>query len=867
MVLRNLSRRKKKAATPLPPSLKDIWRGFQQVLALNNEVLARMGDLEDNLSSPEGLDLNSWRSQIDLLGDKFARLAAALQSMSGGRWPELEASRLRIRDAIQQRLDEKSAVAGPMLVRLRKAGPELLAALGGKAGNLARVKNQLGLPVPDGLVATLTAYRVFMEQGPQGEGGRLADRIRARLAAMDPSDPAAVADASHEIKAMVVAQPIPAALQQGLLEESQRLAAGPESRLAVRSSGGREDLGLTFAGQYDSFLGVAPEEAPRRWRQVVASQFGERALIYFKIQGLSVEEAAMGVLVQRLVEARAAGVMFTTDPGGCDPDQVLVNAVWGLAADLVGGLVSADEFIISKKSGRLLQSRLGRKEQCLTLIEGLLTRLPVAPEQESAPALDQGDLERLAELARILEGAFGCPQAVEWAQDREGRLYVIQSRRLQHQEAGASCRLDAPAPVAGAEILLAGGRSGSPGVAAGPVFHLPEGGDLSQAPRGAVLVAPRTTPLLAPALPRLAALVTEVGSVTGHLALVAREYGVPALVDLPGAGQALPEGQVVTVDAVHGLVYRGKVEELLGRQWRWTPKPPASPVLEKFRAVLDLINPLTLVDRRSPSFRPENCQTYRDLSRFAHEKAIQVMFGLMDQVAQGRVPALKLLKLKTDLPLNLHLVDLGDGLADYETPVPPNKIVSRPMQALWRGISHPGITWAGPAPVDLGGFMQDLGQPAIRPPEQFWDKTYAIVGANYVNYACRLGYHFQSVDSYLGEAPADNYIHLTFKGGAADDTRRIRRVRLIATVLEHQGFEMEIHGDIIRGRFRRRPAAETEERLDLLGRLMAFVRQLDMLMKDDSVPEVLAERFLAGHYERPGYQEGTEPGESEPLKL
>ncbi len=80
-------------------------------------------------------------------------------------------------------------------------------------------------------------------------------------------------------------------------------------------------------------------------------------------------------------------------------------------------------------------------------------------------------------------------------------------------------------------------------------------------------------------------------------------------------------------------------------------------------------------------------------------------------------------------------------------------------------------------PVDLGGFLQVLGQSAIRPPEQFWDKTYAIVGANYVNYACRLGYHFQSVDSYIGDVPEDNYIYFTFKGGAADDIRRIRRIR------------------------------------------------------------------------------------------
>ncbi|MFA5111049.1 MAG: hypothetical protein WC443_06575, partial [Desulfobaccales bacterium] len=340
------------------------------------------------------------------------------------------------------------------------------------------------------------------------------------------------------------------------------------------------------------------------------------------------------------------------------------------------------------------------------------------------------------------------------------------------------------------------------------------------------------------------------------LALIAREDGVPALMDVLGVGD-LPEGEVVTVDAYHGKVYRGRLEEMLRCQAPRVRSCHDSPVLERIWAVAELIIPLHLVDRRSPQFRPENCRTYQDINRFANEKAIQVMFGLMDDVAQGRVPALRLLKLKTSLPLNLHLVDLGDGLASHETPVPPEDIISRPMRALWRGISHPGITWAGPVPVDVGGFLHVLGQSAINPPQKFWDKTYAIVGANYVNYACRLGYHFQSVDSYIGDLPADNYINFTFKGGAADDTRRVRRIRLIATVLERLGFNMEIFGDVIRARYRRHPAPEMEERLDLVGRLMAYVRQMDMLMKDDNISQVLAERFLAGHYDRPGEKEET----------
>jgi pyruvate,water dikinase len=322
-------------------------------------------------------------------------------------------------------------------------------------------------------------------------------------------------------------------------------------------------------------------------------------------------------------------------------------------------------------------------------------------------------------------------------------------------------------------------------------------------------------------------------------------------------------GMVAALQRISGGKYpeleeaRIRIQEAIRQRLEEATSSPDLPVLERIRTVAELIIPLHLVDRRSPEFRPDNCRTYHDITRFAHEKAIQVMFNLMDEVAQGRVPALKLLKLKTALPLNLHLVDLGDGLASHDTPVLPEAIISRPMRALWQGISHPGITWAGPVPVDVGGFLHVLGQSAINPPENFWDKTYAIVAANYVNYACRLGYHFQSVDSYIGDAPSDNYINFTFKGGAADDTRRIRRIRLIATVLERLGFNMEIFGDVIRARFRRHPAPEMEDRLNLVGRLMAYVRQMDMLMKDDTIGQVLAERFLTGHYERPGEEGET----------
>jgi pyruvate, water dikinase len=852
--------RRRKRAGASAPKLREIWCGFQQILADNNEVMGLIGSLEEMLMSRKALDLPYLNSRIWLLDQHLASLVAALQKISGARYPELESARVRIKEAIEQRLDEAAPLpASPLIVGLDEAGPELLAALGGKAGNLARVKNQLGLPVPDGAVATLSAYKVFMEQELPGGGGTLLSRIKSGLYTLDLADETQVGRVAQELQHLILAQPIPSELTSALLQAAQRLAPEGGHRLTVRSSGGREDITASFAGQYETFLGVAPAEVPDRWRRVVASQFGEGAIIYFKLQGLLLEEAAMGVLIQRLVPARSAGVMLTTDPAGASPETLMISATWGLAADLVAGRMGGDEYLVSKADGHMIQARHGRQEYRLQVRDGRLEKQPVAPELLEAPVLEADDLNLLASYARILEAHCGCPHCVEWVKDDQGNLQVVQSRHLPPADNFQRPPEDMAGAAAGAQALLSG-HIGAPGVAAGPVFFLDPGKSLAEVPSGVVLVVPRTTPELAPVLPRIAALLAETGSATGHLVLVAGEYGVPALVAAVGAA-GLPAGEVVTVDAYNGKVYQGRVEKLLGYQRPHPRYASDSPVLARVRAVADLIIPLNLVDRRSKEFRPENCRTYHDITRFGQEKAMQIMFDLMDEVAQGQVPALKLLKLKTALPLNLHLVDLGDGLASHETPVPPEDIISRPMRALWRGISYPNITWAGPVPVNVGGFLHVLGQSAINPPQKFWDKTYAIVAANYVNYACRLGYHFQSVDSYVGDLPANNYINFTFKGGAADDTRRIRRIRLIATVLERLGFTMEIFGDVIRARFRRRPEAEMEERLDLVGRLMAYVRQMDMLMKDDNISQVLAERFLAGHYDRPG--EEAEAGEAD----
>ncbi len=241
MGLLDIFRRKKKP-TPAAPALKEIWRGFQQVLAGNNETLVLMGDLEEKLSGQHSFDIQYLRSRIDLLDRHLAHLVSALQGMSGNRWPELENSRARIKEAIHQRLDEHPAIPdSPLLVRLEDAAPEIIPALGAKAGNLVRVKNQLALPVPEGVVATLSAYKLFMEQEHPGEPGTLLARLDRKLASLDLADEAVVEKISRELQAMVLAQPVPEKLAQALVAEAHIADIDSETGEAMMRDGTTAD--------------------------------------------------------------------------------------------------------------------------------------------------------------------------------------------------------------------------------------------------------------------------------------------------------------------------------------------------------------------------------------------------------------------------------------------------------------------------------------------------------------------------------------------------------------------------------------------------------------------------------------------------
>jgi pyruvate,water dikinase len=340
-------------------------------------------------------------------------------------------------------------------------------------------------------------------------------------------------------------------------------------------------------------------------------------------------------------------------------------------------------------------------------------------------------------------------------------------------------------------------------------------------------------------------MVSETGSATSHLATVLREARTPALFGAKEAATRLRPGEVVTVDAYYGNIYAGRVEELLKAPRGGDEAVRQTRPYKGLERVLKHITPLNLLDPRAENFRPEACRTYHDITRFAHEKAMEELF----QISAGQLDEDGARRLVSSIPLDLHIIDLGGGLvpeaADLAL-IRPEHLQSRPMLAYWRGVSAVG--WTGPKPVDLAGFMSVVMSTATDTniQERLHEKNFAIITNDYMNLSNRLGFHFAAIEAFLG-TPEESYVSFTFYGGGAELPRRMRRVRFLARVLEDLDFRVEPKEDSITARTDGYGADILEGKLEVLGRLMMVAKQLDMVMLSEDAIEQQYRDFSETH--------------------
>lgn len=286
--------------------------------------------------------------------------------------------------------------------------------VGGKGHGLA-VMAQAGIPVSPGFTVTTHTYRQYLAHSG------LHGRIREAMAAVDRDSLEALDETAHRIEAWFDEIPLPDALQQALAESYGRLCSAVQVgdvSVAVRSSATAEDsAGASFAGEYETFVGMRGiEQVALHLRRCWASAFTARALTYAWKNGLDPMAVDMAVVVQKTVNARAAGVMFTVSPVTGDRSRVVIEASYGLGLGVVGGDVTPDRFVVAKIEGQVVERVVGDKH-----IEYLAndTPTPVEPERRAQLCLSDAEVLALAKVGKRLERMHEAPQDIEFAIDRD----------------------------------------------------------------------------------------------------------------------------------------------------------------------------------------------------------------------------------------------------------------------------------------------------------------------------------------------------------------------------------------------------------------------------------------------------------------
>jgi len=598
--------------------------------------------------------------------------------------------------------------------------------------------------------------------------------------------------------------------------------------LAVRSSALWEDqTDTSFAGLHRSLLNVDAESLCDAYKEVVASLYSLPAMSYRLNRGLPDAGAVMCVGVLAMAPARSGGVLYTRDPTGSE-ERVIVNSLWGLPKGIVDGRCAGDMFELS----RPLPGEGVKREK-------------TDPDLQNQPSLTEAQAVSLAQLGLRIEEAFGAAQDIEWAMDDAGRIVILQSRPLKLADK-EEAEDEALEPVAASQpMLFEQGIAVSTGAAAGPVHLVLKGMDALSFPEGGVLVAPMALARHAALLGRAAAVVAEEGNVAGHLANVCREFRTPALFGVSGATTQLQNGQLVTVDATHRRILDGRDEGLVLASRRHQVVED-TPVRATLRQAAGLITPLRLLDPTAAAFNADNVQTFHDITRFCHEKAVDEMFRF------GRdhhFPERSSKQLFYKVPMRWWVLNLDDG---FVTDVPGKyvkleNIASEPMLAVWAGVA--AYPWGGPPAIDAKGFASIMFRSTTDPNlaagarSAYADRNYFMISKNYCSLSSRLGYHFSTIEALVGERRGENYASFQFKGGAADFDRRKRRVELIAELLDEYGFTTHVREDNLLARIERLPAKDMLRALKTLGYLIIHTRQIDMVMAKASDAAYYLQKF------------------------
>ncbi len=817
---------------------------FRLLLAANNKALKIMAEMSEEARSNDLFGMSHVRSQSLKVSANVRQMIERLCRMSPGKYDTLkDVFNVIVMDMEKALESSTGQCCGSLILSMDQISADSISETGSKMAMLGEIRSKLGIRVPEGFSITASAFLSFMENSG------LDDEINRLIQIADSNDLNDLLVLEENIKHAIDLAAMPTELEDAIEKYCADLLAGvPDLRLAIRSSALGEDSGeASFAGQFISVLGVLPENIIDSYRAVVASMYSATAMTYLLNKGLREDELIMCVGCLEMIEAVAGGVIYTSDPIGKNKNALIISGVPGHPSSIVDGSALADTWVMDRTDRTLRDVFIADKEwQCLSSENGEIYRVKMCENRRSAPSIPYSAITELVEIALRIEKHFNCPQDIEWVKSSDGQIYILQCRPLSVTDSQRNVEQIPKKDEHESHVILRNCIPASHGFACGEVVMVETDDDMFNFPDGAVLLTYNAKPRLAVILPRAAALISEHGSATGHLANVAREFGIPAFIGVKGAVKNLSEARVVTVNTATGKIYKGCFEDQNPIREKKPVLPQNNPVTTALRNTLPFIVPLSLTVPDSSEFRPSNCTSLHDITRYCHEKAVAEMFR------KNAMSAANAKRLKGERLLQYWLIDLGGGTSSSvdDKYVSLSDISSNTMKSLWIGMTK--IPWDGPPPVQASGLISVISEAACNPAlapgmsNDLGDRNYFIVSRNYCNLQSRFGFHFCTVEGYAGDDPDENYAFFQFTGGGADKSRRMIRSWLIAGILEKQGFIVDVKEDSLFARIEGVAAEVVEQALAVAGYLLVHTRQIDMVMSDSNAYRNYQVKFEQG---------------------
>jgi len=886
--------------------LKARYHTFRIFLENNGRALELIVGIDNQLNRGEETEI---RNMTEELLSVTSELVDGLNLLANDAHVPLYAVHGTMAESIKHQLDALSGSQGEaevLCIPLALLEKQAYHLAGLKACKLAMLR-QMALPVPDGFVCTTIACKKFLRDTG------IAPRIREQLRTIVYEHGDVVSIAAM-IRDMIMEATLPEILEDSFKAAYVSLAAGSEGlpAISVRSSGVSEDGGEhSFAGQYTSILNVrGQDEFISAFKEVVASGFTARAIMYRQNAGMSPLDFDLAVLCQVMVNPSCAGILFTHDPSAPDSGRMLISAVPGLGTTAVGGTVPVDLYRPWRRVDRRDEDGAAREcgaKQELTddLFDGAeiahktsseiaapdggLSLVAVSPEEADLPLLSRESLAELMRLGEIIESLEGGPQDVEWAVSMAGEVIILQARPLRLAP-GSSGKRTRISPLSTPRVS---GTCAASGRVVGKIQLIRSAGELDSFvelslqkktdTEPCILTLPQSIVDAAGIMQRCAGVIIATGNPTDHLSCIAREFGIPMITGAKNALSCLENDNWVILDADNGVVvdapesvWSAVVKDMEKKGgWRGTKTAPAGGsrdegqlvVQPERKALRKLIVPLNLTDAYGPTFSRMECRSLHDLIRYTHEMAVLAMFEAGDQVMEDAGGLLR--PLEIGVPFSFLVIDVGGGVRRDKRssfkeqftlyhPLNRDDILSMPLIALCEGLTTPGLNWSSePDAAALSGIMSRtmLDARSARPAGSF---NYALAARDYLNLNARVEFHFAMLDSVCGRDSHANYIRFRFKGGGAGVERSRRRAEFLRRVLESNDFYTSVVGDLVTASLTGATKDVVQDRLVMLGKLLGFSRFLDGVMVGEDTPGILADAFLHGQLDARAFLETEE---------